>query len=86
MTVNEHPIVYLVGKGDRYISTPYGYLFIVAGVPWVARTLEDAKASVPAVPIPLEPRLLVEQRDGATDEQMFLYRGEWRSSDDIKFS
>jgi hypothetical protein len=44
MSDADHPRVFLQAEGPGPMSIAYGYLFIVDGVPWLARTLEDARA------------------------------------------
>jgi hypothetical protein len=53
----------------------YGYLFIVDGIPWAAKTLEDARAGVPAIPTQLDPQLLEEVPSSGSQPRHFRYRG-----------
>jgi hypothetical protein len=76
VTINDHPRVFLPAEGDGGFNIAYGYLFIKDGVPYLAATLEDARAGYPAIPTPLDPQLLEEQPSTVQGEQPDrLYRG-----------
>jgi hypothetical protein len=67
---NDHPRVFF--PSDSLCDSPtFGFLFIIDGVPWAAKTLEDARGRVPA----LDPRLLEGLPEQPTGEKQFQYRG-----------
>ena len=53
-----HPRVVFVHERMSEGRPPLGYLFIVDGECWVAKSLDDARHRVPAVSAPLDPKLL----------------------------
>lgn len=71
---NDYPRVFFPSDSPEDAPT-FGYLFIVDGVPWVAKTLEDARAHMPAIPSPLDPQLLEGSSEQPTGERQFQYRG-----------
>jgi hypothetical protein len=71
---NDHPRVFFPSDSPGDFIT-VGFLFMVDGVLWAAKTLDDARAHVPAIPISLDPKLLESLPDTKQGELQFKYLG-----------
>jgi hypothetical protein len=74
MEDKDHPRVFFPSDSPGEHIT-FGYLFMIDGVPWVARTLEDARDHFPAISTPLDPQLLEGCSNGKQEPQPLQYRG-----------
>jgi hypothetical protein len=70
----DHPRVFFPSDSPGDIKT-VGFLFLVDGEVWAAKTPEDAKARFPAIPFPLEPKHLRGLPDTEQGERRFEYLG-----------
>ena len=73
--MSNHPLVcFSLGDGTPP-RVDFGYLGIIDGVPWLAATIEDAKAGTIANMHRLDQQQLEVKTDHDTGRQFFLYQG-----------
>jgi hypothetical protein len=73
--MSDHPQVFFpIGDGHPF-HLGQGFLAIIDGIPWLAPTIEDAKAGVLATMHRLNPQLLEPQIDATGKLSCFHYGG-----------
>lgn len=76
---SEHPRVFFSPDTEGARRVGSGYLSIIAGVPWLAQTLDDARLGDSAPLVRLDPERLHGQSDQETGEQVLIYQDPLRT-------